>query len=136
MQLHHEHIAAIFAHAATSDHEVCGVLLGRHRPQLALERVVAAQNVHPTPQHHFLLDAPTLLRADHEARAAGLEVVGFYHSHPNGRLLPSPRDRHDAWPGYLMLIVATVAGRSPTLSAWIVTTDGSLRAETIRPRPS
>lgn len=136
MQLHLEQIAAIFAHAATSDREVCGVLIGRRAPQLVLERVVTAQNVHPTPQHHFLLDAATLLRADHLARAAGLEIIGFYHSHPNGLVLPSSSDRRAAWPGYLVLIVAVMSTQSRALSAWIVAADGRLRPETIRPRPT
>lgn len=136
MQLHPEQIAAIFAHAATTDREVCGVLIGRRAPHLTLERVVAAENVHPTPQRHFLLDASTLLRADHAARAAGLELIGFYHSHPNGLLLPSLSDRRDAWPGYLVLLVAVAGHQTRALSAWIVTADGSLRPETIRPRPT
>ena len=136
MDLRREHIAALFEHAATTDHEVCGVLIGRRRPSLVLESIVAARNIHATPQQHFLLDAPTLLRADAEARAAGLEIIGFYHSHPNGLTLPSPTDRRAAWPGYLALIVGVKHGRPRGLSAWIIAAAGRLRPESIRPHPS
>jgi proteasome lid subunit RPN8/RPN11 len=134
MDLSSQQIAALFRHAATSEHEVCGVLIGRRAPRLTLETIVAARNVHATPNQHFLLDAPTLLRADAAARAAGLELIGFYHSHPNGVLLPSTTDRGAAWPGYLTLIVAVERGRPRSLSAWIITADGRLRPESIRPR--
>lgn len=136
MDLRTDHIAALFRHAATSDHEVCGVLIGRRAPRLTLETIVAARNVHPAPAQHFLLDAPTLLHADSAARAAGLALIGFYHSHPNGVLLPSITDRRDAWPGYLMLIVAVERGRPRGMSAWIISADGRLRPESIRPRAS
>lgn len=120
-------------HAAGTAEEVCGVLLGRREPALTLRTIVVGRNVHPRPAQHFLLDAATLLQADAEARARDLEIIGFYHSHPNGRPLPSPTDRQTAWPGYLMLIVGQTGGRC-AVSAWVVA-DGSLRPESIRPRP-
>lgn len=135
MDVQPHQIAALCSHAAGTTHEVCGVLLGRFGPRLVLVTTVAARNLHPDPAQHFLLDAATLLQADAEARASGLEIIGFYHSHPNGLTLPSLSDRRDAWPGYVMLIVGARPGQGCSVSAWIVAADTTLRPETIRPRP-
>lgn len=135
MLLSRRQLDALLAQAASASQEVCGVLIGRRVPEPVLERIVAGRNVHPRPEQHFLLDAATLLQADVEAHAAGLELIGFYHSHPNGRTLPSATDRRDAWHNTIMLIIGAEAGRRPSISAWVVTGDGSARPESIRPRP-
>jgi desampylase len=66
--------------------ECCGLLLGKaHRVALAQP----AANVHPAPTSHFEIDP----KAHRAARAGGLELLGYYHSHPNGRAEPSATDR-------------------------------------------
>ncbi|HEX6293291.1 MAG TPA: M67 family metallopeptidase [Herpetosiphonaceae bacterium] len=132
MYLQRHHLAALFDLAA-ADAEVCGVLLGRRAPHIALTMIVAGHNVHPTPRQHFLLDAPTLLKGDARARAAGDELIGFYHSHPNGSAVPSPHDRRDAWPGYVYLIVAVERGQPRSVCAWICDAAGTLRPEPLLP---
>jgi proteasome lid subunit RPN8/RPN11 len=70
--------------------ECCGLLLGKG------ERVALAQpaaNVHPEPMRHFEIDPKALIAAHRAVRAGGLEVLGYYHSHPNGRAEPSATDR-------------------------------------------
>ena len=119
--------------AAGSTSEVCGVLIGQHTPQMVVHQILPGRNLHARPQQHFLLDAQTLLEADAQARAAGDEIVGFYHSHPNGSALPSPHDRRDAWPGYGYLIVAVERGMPRYLCAWICRPDGVFQPEPIRP---
>jgi desampylase len=83
---------AIRAHArAERPNECCGLLVGVD------ERIVAAvpaRNLRPTP-HDFLIDPRDHLDAEKRARAEGLEVVGFYHSHPDAPAVPSRRDREE-----------------------------------------
>lgn len=85
-----EVVDAIRAHArAELPNECCGLLVG------ADERIVTAvpaRNLRPTP-HDFLIDPRDHLDAEKRARAEGLEVVGFYHSHPDAPAVPSRRDR-------------------------------------------
>ncbi|PLS76959.1 MAG: peptidase [Chloroflexi bacterium] len=118
MLLARHQLDMLFAHAATGSTEVCGILTGRAWPGVVVESVIAARNVHPQPQRHFLLDAATLLQADHAARVRGHTIIGFYHSHPNGLALPSALDHREAWPQLLTVIIAVEQGRPRCLSAW------------------
>lgn len=58
----------------------------------------------------FMIDAATVLRLERQATCAGVQVVGFYHSHPTTTAEPSPRDLALAVPGYLYLIVDAPRG--------------------------
>lgn len=83
--------------------ECCGLLLGTTR----IEAARPAANVHPQPDRHFEIDPAALLGAHKAARAGGPQVLGYYHSHPNGRLEPSASDRAAAsGDGRIWVIVA------------------------------
>jgi desampylase len=70
--------------------ECCGLLLGKGN-RVALAQ--SAANVHPEPTSHFEIDPKALISAHRAARAGGLELLGYYHSHPNGRAEPSASDQ-------------------------------------------
>ena len=70
--------------------ECCGLLLGQGA-RIALAQPAA--NVHPEPERHFEIDPKALIAAHRAARAGGLELLGYYHSHPNGRPDPSAEDQ-------------------------------------------
>lgn len=73
--------------------ECCGLLLGK-AGRVAMARPAA--NVDPEPERHFEIDPKALISAHRAQRAGGLEVLGYYHSHPNGRAEPSAEDRAQA----------------------------------------
>lgn len=78
------------AAAAAHPHEACGLLLG------AGARITAARktaNVHPAPATHFEIDPQALIDAHRAARAGGVQVLGYFHSHPVGEAVPSATDR-------------------------------------------
>lgn len=87
-------IATLIAEALRAHpRECCGLLLGQG------DRVALAQpaaNVHPDPLRHFEIDPQALIAAHRAARAGGLELLGYYHSHPNGLARPSETDRVQA----------------------------------------
>lgn len=87
--------------------ECCGLLLGREgRVDLALP----VANLHPAPERHFAMDPQALIDAHRAARSGGPQVLGYYHSHPNGRVGPSPEDRAQAsGDGRIWAIVAGAA---------------------------
>ncbi len=118
MRLTRQQLNEIFEHCASTDEEVCGLLVGRRQPELEIRRIIRGRNVHPKPTHHFLLDAATLLRAEASSPRRESEIIGFYHSHPTSSAFPSLQDRRDAWPNMLMVIVAVVEGRPRYLSGW------------------
>ncbi len=78
------------AAAAAHPFEACGILLG---DGVRITDVRKAANVHLTPETHFEIDPQTLIDAHRAARAGGLQVIGYYHSHPHGPPAPSATDR-------------------------------------------
>ncbi len=87
--------------------ECCGLLLGQGAMITAAQPV---RNVHPDPATHFELDPAALIAAHRAARDGGPQVLGYYHSHPNGLARPSATDESDAsGDGRVWAIVA--AGR-------------------------
>ncbi|PXW77582.1 proteasome lid subunit RPN8/RPN11 [Blastomonas natatoria] len=105
--------------AAAHPLECCGLLLG------TADRIAAAlpcANVADDPHVRFEIDPAALIAAERAARAGGPQVLGHYHSHPNGLATPSPRDAADAArDGRIWLIVA-----SGQITAWRAVTSGVL----------
>jgi proteasome lid subunit RPN8/RPN11 len=99
----------VIAHAKRDcPRECCGVLLGRAGEVL---EAVAAANVAGSPDR-FLLDPKDHIAARRDGRARGLDVVGFYHSHPHSGPRPSRTDLAEAaYPGHLYLIVSLEHGQ-------------------------
>jgi proteasome lid subunit RPN8/RPN11 len=94
--------------------ECCGILLGE---ELASgERVVTAAypcaNAYEGGQSdRFAIDPADQLRADRLARAEGLDVLGFFHSHPDHGMYFSATDLKHSWPWYSNVVVSIVHGR-------------------------
>jgi proteasome lid subunit RPN8/RPN11 len=93
------------AHAReASPDECCGLLLGRGEE---IVEAVRARNVADDPATRFLIDPADHFAALRTARERGLQVVGFYHSHPTSRADPSERDRSEfSYAGHLYAIVS------------------------------
>lgn len=89
--------------AAAPEHEICGLLCGT---DTAIADAVATANVAPDPARHFEVDPRALFAAIRAERDGGPQLIGHYHSHPNGSTVPSARDAADAEPGRLWLILA------------------------------
>lgn len=117
------------AHArAGYPYEVCGVLL---RPAPAAGdgalRIVAARRMQnhekDTPRVRYVIDPLEQLRVDEEARAQGLEIAGYYHSHPDHPARPSETDRRIAAEGLsdgvLHVVVGVQGGTDTEPTAWI-----------------
>jgi proteasome lid subunit RPN8/RPN11 len=104
----------------TYPEECCGFLLGETRDGATrVERVVPAANERQDSRHNrFVMSPETVLAAHKEARAAGLSVVGYYHSHPDHPAEPSEFDREHAWPGLSYLIVCVREGQVAGARSW------------------
>jgi proteasome lid subunit RPN8/RPN11 len=119
-------LATIRRHAeAAYPEECCGFLLGRaDGAATVVERVVPVDNERQDSRHNrFLIQPETVLAAHQEARAAGLDVVGTYHSHPDHPAQPSEFDREHAWPGLSYVIVAVADGRVAEARSWRLSDD-------------
>jgi proteasome lid subunit RPN8/RPN11 len=94
---------AVVAHAReAAPAECCGMLVGAGG---SIASAVRARNISDHPSR-FLIDPTDHIQARRDARAAGLDVVGFYHSHPHSAAAPSSTDLAEAtYPNHLYLIV-------------------------------
>jgi proteasome lid subunit RPN8/RPN11 len=120
--------------------ECCGLLLGTLEPGPAppaklIRSVERLENEREESRHNrFLITPETFLRVDRAARARGLEILGFYHSHPDHPARPSEFDREHAWPVYSYIIVSVTDGVSRELNSWVLASDrGRFESETIVP---
>jgi proteasome lid subunit RPN8/RPN11 len=120
--------------------ECCGVMLGRidrAGGRTEVVRLVAQENQREDEHRHnrYLISPEAVLRADREARTAGLEIVGYYHSHPDHPSRPSDFDRDHAWPDQSYLIVAVAGGQAATAQSWRLRDDRSaFEEETVEVR--
>lgn len=98
--------------------EGCGLLLG-HRDAVAavIVEVRLERNVLASPRH-YEIDPAAVLAADRQAREAGQQLLGAWHSHPDGPAVPSATDRAEAWPDWCYLIIGLADPAAPELRAW------------------
>jgi proteasome lid subunit RPN8/RPN11 len=102
-------------------YECCGLLLGRYG---ADEKVVTETypisnaREESAKRNRFLIEPVELMRGERYARERDLEVVGFYHSHPDSAAVPSQYDLDHAWPTYSYIIVSTRADKATDLFSW------------------
>ena len=76
-----------------------------------------------SPQNRYMILPEDLIASDREARKRGLDVIGFYHSHPDHPAQPSEFDREHAWPWFAYIIVAVGKGVPRDLTAWLLSAD-------------
>jgi proteasome lid subunit RPN8/RPN11 len=124
-----EQDAAIRAHGeAGFPNEICGVLLGREADgHKTVTGLLPIENQFESDEqyHRFLITPQDMLRAERSARAQGVSVVGFYHSHPEAEAIASNYDRDHAWPWYTYIIVSVKQGRADELRSWTLRDDRS-----------
>src|SRR4051794_39733407 len=83
-------------------------------------RLWPAVNRRSDDPHRYLIAPDDLRRLEAEVRAAGQEIVGYYHSHPDHPARPSAFDAEHAWPWYSYLIVRIDRGRGADLASWVL----------------
>ena len=121
--------------------ECCGVLLGRAEgdakdvveavplknmrtePEKAQEILPLEAPGRESERNRFLIDPAEQLRVEKDARVRGLDVMGYYHSHPDHPALPSNYDREHAWPWYSYLIISVERGKPGDLTSWTLSED-------------
>jgi proteasome lid subunit RPN8/RPN11 len=120
--------------------ECCGALLGNDadgisgaptgggvsmpvREILALFPLVNRRE--DSPHNRFSVTAEDVRDSETAARKKGLDVVGWYHSHPDHPARPSQYDREHAWPWYSYIIVSVASGKPQEMTSWRLSDDRS-----------
>jgi proteasome lid subunit RPN8/RPN11 len=126
---------AIRAHGEeTYPHECCGVLLGHPTPDgWHVESAVRAGNTRTDSAHNRYHIAPIeLVKIQREATKQGLDIAGFYHSHPDHPAQWSPTDFAEAhWIGCSYVITEVAQGTARVTNSFLLagTTEEDKRFE-------
>jgi proteasome lid subunit RPN8/RPN11 len=114
------HVEAVYPEEAP------GGLLGIEHDETTIEVVEALPSNNAREQERrrrYLIGPDDVLALERRASEAGLQVIGYYHSHPDAPPAPSEFDREHAWPWYIYLIVSVVDGRTADARAWRLSDD-------------
>ena len=107
--------------------ECCGFLVGEvdKAGVKTVKDVQAIDNSREDGEqyHRFLITPEDMMRAEQTARSMKLDVVGFYHSHPDHPAAPSEYDKDHALPFYSYVIVSVKQGKADELTSWELTLD-------------
>ena len=124
-----EHIKQIEAHGErTFPYECGGMLIGRFENgrKTVVELLPMENAMAETEQHNRVLILPKdVLRAERFARERKLDVVGYYHSHPDHPAIPSQFDLDHALPVWTYIIVSVESGTAVDVRAWEMENDRS-----------
>jgi proteasome lid subunit RPN8/RPN11 len=99
----------------TYPNECCGILVGTSEGDIrSVRSVVRCDNVRTdSSQTHYHIDPRQLVRSQREARESGLDIIGFYHSHPDHPAQWSPTDLEQAhWIGCSYVITSVENGKA------------------------
>lgn len=111
----------------TYPHECCGIMLGKTDAEtIAVTTLIRAGNTRTDSAHNRYNIAPQeLIKAQREARKSGLDIVGFYHSHPDHPAQWSPTDFAEAhWFGCAYVITAIEKGHAKITNSFLLTGNG------------
>jgi proteasome lid subunit RPN8/RPN11 len=116
---------AMVAHALEGyPFEACGVLLAaRADPRRALRAVRTQNRETESPRVRYQIAPEELIGIQREARRDGLEIIGYYHSHPDHPARPSETDRRIAAEGLsdgvYHVVIGVEKGERGTPTAWV-----------------
>jgi len=102
-------------------YEGCGILLGRvENGDKTVKEVLPTGNACKAGSRYnrYLIPPEDLLHGELQAEERGLQVLGYFHSHPNHPPRPSVFDREHAWPWYSYLITSVTKGKAVATCAW------------------
>jgi proteasome lid subunit RPN8/RPN11 len=97
-------------------HECCGALIGSDGAVRAIHPLPNATD--EGPRRRFLIRPGDYRGAERAAREAGLELLGFYHSHPDHPAVPSAYDLEHAWPTFAYVIVSVRQASPGAVRCW------------------
>jgi proteasome lid subunit RPN8/RPN11 len=128
LKIREELVRRIESHGAeTYPYECCGALLGRevNDSREILDLLPLANHRDDSPCNRFEVTPDDVRLAEKTAREKRLELVGWYHSHPDHPARPSDFDRDHAWPWYSYIIVSVQERQPREMTSWRLKDDRS-----------
>lgn len=130
ISMNKELIEQIKAHGERDyPHECGGLLIGHfvaEEKKMVVELMPMENASAVETRHNRVLILPKdLMRAERYAREKKMDVVGYYHSHPDDKAVPSQFDLDHALPVWSYIIVSILQGKAADLRSWQMENDRS-----------
>jgi len=128
LKIREELLRRIHAHGVeTYPYECCGALLGRDGDlsRDVLDLLPLENRRNDSPRNRFEVTPADVLLAEKTARQNNIELLGWYHSHPDAPARPSEFDREHAWPWYSYIIVSVQQREPRDTTSWRLRDDRS-----------
>jgi proteasome lid subunit RPN8/RPN11 len=129
IELRQNIIEAITAHAESDyPHECGGMLIGKFEAgKKSVVETFPLENAREEEARHnrVLILPKDVLRAERYAREKNLDVVGYYHSHPDSQAIPSQYDLDHALPVWSYIIASVIGGKVVDIRSWEMENDRS-----------
>lgn len=97
--------------------ECCGLVAGRIAGRPLITACVGVANAARGLNRHES-DAGALIAAAREVRQLGLDLIGTYHSHPNGEAFPSREDCAKGWQLPFVTLIVSLKDNFPDMRVW------------------
>ncbi len=132
MKIRRSALEAIQAHGAEGyPNEICGIMLGPQGDHSVTEVRRARNIIVERSRDRYEIDPRDHIRIQREADETGMDIVGYYHSHPDHPARASVFDTERAWTGYVYVIVSIERGKPVDANAFVADEDGG----PFRPEP-
>lgn len=108
--------------------ECCGFLLGKvenEKKIVVLSKPVQNYREAENRYNRFVIPPEEYIKAERFANSKKLDVVGFYHSHPDAESKPSQYDLDHSWPFYSYVIISVKNQKSDKTTSWQLKDDRS-----------
>jgi proteasome lid subunit RPN8/RPN11 len=137
-------LQTIFDRATTIyPEECCGILLGKFTGNCkTVVEVIPTINewtaseldedLPHTKHSRFTVPTREIFQAQKRGRDLSLEIIGFFHSHPDYPAIPSECDRSQAWEIYSYPIVSVIQGKAIEIKSWVLDEDRVFQAEEVQ----
>ena len=125
MKISRAALDAIREHGAEGyPHEICGIMIGPPSDRTVTEVKRARNIIVDRARDRYEIDPRDHIRIQREADDQGMEIIGYYHSHPDHPAQASRFDTERAWAGYVYLIVAVHEAKPVDANTFIAEQDG------------
>ena len=130
----------IYNHAESAyPEECCGILLGKIAgisktvleviPTINAWNKAESDELDRSKNNRYSIDPRDIFMAQKRARELDLDIIGFFHSHPDYAAIPSTCDRSQAWEVYSYPIISVINGRVSEIKSWVLDGDGVFQEE-------
>jgi proteasome lid subunit RPN8/RPN11 len=138
-----QQLKIIYSHAESIyPEECCGILLGKlnrdwHKVVMEVIPTINAwepssDEISRTKHSRYIIPSQEIFQAQKRAESSQLEIIGFFHSHPDTVAVPSECDREQAWEIYSYPIVSVIQGKVQSIASWRLDDNRIFQAEEIK----